>query len=48
VNLVFAGFAIKNATEKAMDATRASLGSDVTLSYNMQSLMETGKEPGDG
>jgi len=40
VNLVFAGFAIKNATEKAMDATRASLGSDVTLSYNMQSLME--------
>lgn len=38
-NLVIAGLSIKNATTKSMDQVRTSLGSDVTLSYNMQYLM---------
>ena len=39
VNLVMAGLEIKTATKKSMDATRQSLGSDVTLAYNMKALM---------
>ena len=39
INLVMAGLEIRTATEKSMDATRQSLGSDVTLAYNMKALM---------
>lgn len=39
-NLVIAGLSIKDATSKSMDQVRTSLGSDVTLSYNMQNLMK--------
>lgn len=39
-NLVIAGLSIKSATTKSMDQVRTSLGSDVTLSYNMQSMMK--------
>jgi len=39
INLVMAGLEIRTATEKSMDATRESLGSDVTLAYNMKALM---------
>ena len=38
-NLVIAGLAIRNATEKSMEQIRASLGNDVTLSVDMRSLM---------
>lgn len=39
INLVMAGLEIRTATKKSMDATRQSLGSDVTLAYNMKALM---------
>ncbi len=39
-NLVIAGLSIKEATTKSMDQVRTSLGSDVTLSYNMQNMMK--------
>lgn len=39
-NLVIAGLSIKSATSKSMDSVRKSLGSDVTLSYNMKNIME--------
>jgi putative ABC transport system permease protein len=39
-NLVISGLAIKSATSKSMDQVRTSLGSDVTLSYNMQNMMK--------
>ncbi len=38
-NLVIAGLSIKSATSKSMDSVRKSLGSDVTLSYNMKNIM---------
>ena len=38
-NLVIAGLSIRSATSKSMDSVRKSLGSDVTLSYNMKSIM---------
>lgn len=38
-NLVIAGLSIKNATVKSMDQLRASLGNEVTLSYNMKNMM---------
>lgn len=39
-NLVIAGLSIKSATTKSMDQVRTSLGSDVTFSYNFQSMMK--------
>lgn len=39
-NLVIAGLSIKSATTKSMEQVRTSLGSDVTLSYNMQNMMQ--------
>lgn len=39
-NLVIAGLSIKSATSKSMEQVRTSLGSDVTLSYNMQNMMK--------
>ena len=39
-NLVIAGLSIKSATTKSMEQVRTSLGSDVTLSYNMQNMMK--------
>ena len=39
-NLVLAGLAIKNATEKSMAQVRSSMGATATLSYNMQKLMQ--------
>lgn len=39
-NLVIAGLSIKSATTKSMEQVRTSLGSDVTLSYNMRSMMK--------
>lgn len=39
-NLVISGLAIKSATSKSMDQVRTFLGSDVTLSYNMQNMMK--------
>lgn len=39
-NFVIAGLSIKSATSKSMDQVRTSLGSDVTLSYNMQNMMK--------
>ena len=39
-NLVIAGLSIKNATSKSMEQVRTSLGSDVTLTYNMQNMMK--------
>lgn len=39
-NLVIAGLSMKSATSKSMDQVRTSLGSDVTLSYNMQNMMK--------
>lgn len=39
-NLVIAGLSIKSATSKSMDQVRTSLGSEVTLSYNMQNMMK--------
>lgn len=39
-NLVIAGLSIKSATSQSMDQVRTSLGSDVTLSYNMQNMMK--------
>ena len=39
INLVMAGLEIRKATKKSMDTTRKSLGSDVTLAYNMKALM---------
>lgn len=39
-NLVIAGLSIKNATMKSMEQVRSSLGSDVTLSYNMKNMMK--------
>ena len=43
-NLVLAGLAIKNATEKAMAQVRSSMGATATLSYNMQKLMQNRKK----
>ncbi|MEG0366255.1 MAG: ABC transporter permease [Coprobacillus sp.] len=45
-NLVIAGLSIKSATTKSMDQVRTSLGSDVTFSYNFQSMMKD-REKGD-
>ncbi|MFR7590436.1 MAG: ABC transporter permease [Longibaculum sp.] len=39
-NLVIAGLSIKSATSKSMDQVRQSLGSEVTLSYNMMNMMK--------
>jgi putative ABC transport system permease protein len=39
-NLVIAGLSIKEATTKSMNQVRTSLGSDVTLSYNMKGMMK--------
>lgn len=39
-NLVIAGLSIKKATTKSMEQVRSSLGSDVTLSYNMKNMMK--------
>lgn len=39
-NLIIAGLSIQNATKKSMDQIRSSLGNDVTLTTNMQSMME--------
>lgn len=38
-NLVISGLSIKSATSKSMEQVRKSLGSDVTLSYNMKNIM---------
>ncbi|MCD7839870.1 MAG: ABC transporter permease [Erysipelotrichaceae bacterium] len=38
-NLVIAGLSIKSATSKSIASVRQSLGSDVTLSYNTQNMM---------
>ena len=38
-NLVIAGLAIRNETEKSMEQIRTSLGNDVTLSVDMRALM---------
>lgn len=38
-NLVIAGLSIKSATTKSMEQVRSALGSEVTFSYNMQSMM---------
>lgn len=46
VNLVIAGLSIKNATSKSMDQVRKSLGSEVTLSYNMKNIMGN-RNPGE-
>ncbi|HAN57930.1 MAG TPA: ABC transporter permease [Erysipelotrichaceae bacterium] len=43
-NLVLAGLAIKNATEKSMAQVRSSMGATATLSYNMQKLMQNRKK----
>lgn len=43
-NLVLAGLAIKKATEKSMAQVRSSMGATVTLSYNMQKLMQNRKK----
>lgn len=45
-NLVIAGLSIKSATSKSMDQVRTSLGSDVTLSYNMQNMMKNREKGG--
>lgn len=39
-NLMITGLSIKSAIEKSMDQVRTSLGSDVTLSYQMLNMME--------
>ncbi len=39
-NLVIAGLSIKNATTKSMEQVRASLGGEVTFSYNMKNMMK--------
>lgn len=43
-NLVLAGLAIKNVTEKSMAQVRSSMGATATLSYNMQKLMQNRKK----
>ena len=45
-NLVIAGLSIQNATSKSMEQVRTSLGSEVTLSYNMRNMMK-GREKGE-
>ena len=39
-NLMITCLSIKSAIEKSMDQVRTSLGSDVTLSYQMLNMME--------
>ncbi|PFN20863.1 ABC transporter permease [Bacillus cereus] len=47
-NLVLAGFAIQNASQKASDLARKKLGADVTLKLDMEKVMKQAQSGGTG
>lgn len=47
-NLVLAGFAIQNASQKASDLAREKLGADVTLKPDFEKIMKQAREKGGG